>query len=279
LRRGDIIAARFFPNQLCYGFIPVPIIAITREVSPNLNRCELSFHDRELIDIGRAVVQHNDYRNCLARLGAHIVSLPAEPAYPDSVFVEDAAVVFDEVAVITRIGTASRRDEGSSLVPTLSQYRPVKFLNDPATLDGGDVLPIGNRIYVGSSRRTNREGIRQLEQILQPYGCDVRPVEVRGCLHLKSACSFIGNNSLLINRSLVDPAPFHSFGCIDVAPDEPAAANTLTLNDLVLMPNSFPLTRDLLEQRGFRVQTIDVSELQKAEAGVTCCSLIFHTNA
>ena len=146
----------------------------------------------------------------------------------------------------------------------------------PATLDGGDVLRVDRLVFVGLSQRTNREGIAQLSDILRPYDYEVQPVEVRGCLHLKSACSYIGNNTILVNRSLIDAEPFREFELIDVPRGRPAAANALLLNDVVIMPASFPKTRALLEERGFRVRTIDVSELQKAEAGVTCTSLIFN---
>lgn len=252
------------------------LTAITREVSPSINKCELSFHARQPIDVAKAIAQHKAYRDCLAELGVRIVSLPAEPELPDAVFVEDAAVVVDEVAVITNMGARSRRPEGITLKDTLSHYRPIKFLVEPATLDGGDVLDIGRCVFVGLSRRTNRQGFAQLRDILGPYDYQVHPVEVRGCLHLKSACSYIGNNTVLVNRSWIDAEPLHRFELIDVPAEEPAGANALLINDVVLIPSSFPKTRGLLEKRGFRMQTIDLSELQKAEAGVTCTSLLFN---
>jgi dimethylargininase len=247
----------------------------------------------------------------LAELGARIVSLPAEPGLPDGVFVEDPAVVVDEVAVISNMGAPSRRPETRSLSEALARYRPLKFLAEPATLDGGDVLRVGRTIFVGLSRRTNREGVEQLSDILRAYDYRVQPVEVRGCLHLKSACSYIGSETVLLNRAWIDAERLRGFELLDVPGDEPAAANVLLLNDVAIMPGlmsqlgmpgfpnhdqdlgdsrrkvwhkrqtpaSFPKTRALLEERGFRVRTIDVSELQKAEAGVTCCSLIFKTLA
>ena len=204
-----------------------------------------------------------------------IVSLPAEPGLPDAVFVEDPVVVLDEVAVISNMGAPSRRPEAESLAKALARYRPLKFLAEPATLDGGDVIRIGRSLFVGLSRRTNREGIEQLRELLRRYGYQVQPVEVRGCLHLKSAGSYIGRNTILVNRSWIEVERLREFELLDVPNDEPAAANALLLNEVVVMPASFPKTRALLEERGFRVRTIDVSELQKAEAGVTCCSLIF----
>jgi dimethylargininase len=255
----------------------MPLTGITREVSPSINNCELSFHARQPIDVAKAVAQHGAYQDCLTELGVAIVSLPAEPELPDAVFVEDPAIVVDEVAVISFMGAPSRRPEARSLADELAHYRPLKFLVEPATLDGGDVMRIGRLVFVGLSQRTNREGIAQLHDILQPYDYQVQPVEVTGCLHLKSACSYIGNNTILVNRSLIDAERFREFELIDVPNEEPAAANALLVRDVVIMPASFPKTRSLLEQRGFRVQTIDLSELQKAEAGVTCTSLIFNT--
>lgn len=252
------------------------LTAITREVSPSINHCKLSFHARQPIDVAKAIAQHKAYQNCLGKLGVRIVSLPAEPELPDAVFVEDAAVITDEVAIISRMGAPSRRPEGNTLMDTLSHYRSIKFLVEPAALDGGDVLVVGRCVFVGLSQRTNREGFAQLRDILRPYDYEVHPVEVRGCLHLKSACSYIGNNTVLVNRSWIDAEQLCRFELIDVPDEEPAGANALLVKGVVIIPGSFPKTRTLLERCGFRVRTIDLSELQKAEAGVTCTSLIFN---
>jgi dimethylargininase len=258
----------------CSSIIVVmSLIAITREVSPSINECELSFHGREPIDVPNAIAQHKAYQDCLAELGARIVSLPAEPNLPDAVFVEDTAVVLDEVAIIANMGASSRRPETASVAEALGRYRPLKFLSGPATLDGGDVLRIGRAIFVGGSGRTNEQAIEQLRELCGGY--DVRSIEVKGCLHLKSACSYIGNNTMLVHRPSMGMEQMSGFELLDVAADEPAAANVLLLEDTLIMPTSFPRTRVLLEERGFCVRSIDVSELQKAEAGVTCCSLIF----
>jgi len=254
-------------------------MAITRPVSRSINNCALSFQARRPIDIAKASAQHRAYEDCLSALGVQVVSLAAEPDLPDSVFVEDPAVIVDEVAIISIMGAPSRRLEAHSIAVALSRYRPIKQLAAPATLEGGDVIRVGRSVFVGLSQRTNREGFRQLRDILRPYDYQVKAVDVRGCLHLKSACSYIGNNSILINRSLVDPEPFRGFELIDVADEEPAGANALFLEDVRIMPASFPKTCALLEQRGLCVRTIDLSELQKAEAGVTCTSLIFNYEA
>jgi dimethylargininase len=254
------------------------LTAITREVSPSINRCELTFHLRRPIDVDKARAQHKAYQNCLAELGVCVISLPAEPDLPDAVFVEDAAVVTDEVAVISRMGAPSRRPEGPTLIDALSSYRPIKFLFEPATLDGGDVMRIGNSLFVGLSQRTNPEGVTQLNKSIGSSHYTVHPIEVRGCLHLKSACSYIGKNTILVNRSRIDADQLRGFQLIDVPDEEPAGANALLIHDVVIVPASFPKTRELLEDRGFRVRTIDLSELQKAEAGVTCTSLIFDSD-
>ena len=255
------------------------LTAITRQVSAGINDCELSFHVRQPIDVAKAIAQHNVYQDCLVELGARIVSLPAESDLPDAVFVEDAALVVDEVAVITNMGAPSRRAESKSLAKTLSQYRPIAFLIEPATLDGGDVLRVGRSVFVGLSRRTNRHGIDQLRDLLRAYAYQVQPVEVKSCLHLKSACSYIGNGTILVNRSWLDAEQLRGFELLDVPAEEPAAANALLLNNVVILPASFPKTRALLENRAFSTRIIDVSELQKAEAGVTCTSLIFNSKA
>ena len=257
------------------AFLVKMLTAITREVSASISDCELSFHARQPIDVAKAVAQHKAYQNCLAELGVQIVSLPAEPELPDAVFVEDAAVVVDEVAVISIMGAPSRRPEADSVAHALSPYRSITFLRESATLDGGDVLRIGRRVFAGLSQRTNREGIAQLRDLLQAFDYEVQPVEVRDCLHLKSACSYIGNDTILVNRALIDAEQFHGFELLNVPDEEQGAANALLIEDVVIIAASFPKTRALLEQQGFRVRTIDVLELQKAEAGVTCCSLIF----
>jgi dimethylargininase len=252
----------------------MPLTAITRQVSPGINQCELSFHTREPIDVAKAIAQHDAYQRRLVELGLHVVTLPAEPELPDSVFVEDPAIVLDEVAVIMNMGAPSRRGEAATLAHALAPYRPLAYLRAPATMDGGDVLRVGRSLFVGLSRRSNHEGIKQLAKIVGPHGYNVQPVEMHDCLHLKSAVSYLGRDTLLLKRSWIDPAPFHRFRLLDVPEEEPGAANVLLVNHTLIMPASFPKTHGFLRQEGFDVRPIDVSELQKAEAGVTCCSLI-----
>ena len=249
--------------------------AILREVSPSIADCELEFLDRQPIDIALAIEQHGQYQRCLQELGVNVEILPAEPEFPDGVFVEDPAIVLDVVAVITRMGAASRRGEGDSLARALGKYRDLLHIVEPGTLEGGDVMRIGKTLYVGYSRRTNIAGIHQLAAMLHPLGYFVVPVEVRGCLHLKTACCYIGDHTVLANRAWLDPDALCSIRILDVPSDEARGANALRIGATVLMPSAFPRTCDLLESSGFRVRGVENSELLKAEAGVTCTSLIF----
>ena len=253
------------------------LTALTRAVSPSINQCEIGFIEREPIDVAKANEQHHEYETLLAELGARVISLPAEPDYPDSVFVEDPVVVVDEVAIMTRMGAASRRGESESLARALADYRPLRWLREPATLEGGDVMRIGRTLFVGLSQRTNREGIEQLAAELRPFGYSIVPVPVRGALHLKTACCPLTDSVILANRAWFDLAPLRDFRIVDVAPGEERAANVLALGGSVIIPACFPRTAGILEREGLRVRPLDVSELMKAEAGVTCCSVIFQT--
>ncbi len=257
------------------------LTAITRAVSPGIVNCELTFLARQPIDLSKAREQHRAYEQLLEKLGAQVISLAAEPTLPDSMFVEDPAIVLDELAVILPLGTKSRFLEAASLACALSTFRPLEYVRPPAALEGGDVLRIGRTLYVGLSSRTNTEGIRQLAAIVASHGYEAIAVPVTGCLHLKSAVTYLGRNTLLANRTWFDPAPFAArrFDWIDVAPEEPHAANALALNNTVIFPTSFPHTRARIEAAGFQVTPLDISELQKAESGLTCSSLLFDAPA
>src|SRR5713101_863511 len=251
------------------------LTAITRAVSPAIVHCELSFIDRKPIDLATAQEQHHAYEKLLEKLGARVISLPAEPELPDSMFVEDPAIVLDELAVILPLGTATRRREAPSLAQALAKFRKLETISLPGTLEGGDVLGIGRRLFVGLTQRSNAEGIRQLAAILAPHHYEVIAVPVTGCLHLRSAVTHLGRNTLLANRAWFDATPLTGHQWIDVDPAEPHAANALALGGTIIFPDSFPRTRARIEARGFPVTTIDISELQKAESGLTCSSLLF----
>ncbi len=251
------------------------LTAITRAVSPAIVNCELSFIDRKPIDLAIAQGQHRAYEKLLGKLGVGVISLPAEPDLPDSMFVEDPAIVLDELAVILPLGTETRRREAPSLAQALAAFRKLEYVSLPGTLEGGDVLRIGRKLFVGLTRRSNAEGIRQLAAILAPHNYDVITVPVTGCLHLKSAVTHLGRNRLLANRAWFGTTPLAGHEWIDVDPAEPHAANALALENTIIFPASFPRTRARIEARGFQVTSIDISELQKAESGLTCSSLLF----
>ena len=250
-------------------------VAITRQVCAAIGECELTHLPRVPIDFARATAQHHAYEQALVTLGCQVLSLPAQLTQPDSVFVEDAAIVLDEIAIVTRPGAPSRRPETTSIAEALTAYRRIWFVEAPGTLEGGDVLRLGKHLFVGVSGRTNQSGIMQLRAVGWEHGYTVMAVPVAGCLHLKSAVTQVGDRTLLINPGWVDPSQFGEFDVIEVDPDEPYAANGLLVGDRLLYPSSFPRTRARLEAGGIAVVPVDVSELQKAEGAVTCCSLIF----
>jgi dimethylargininase len=226
------------------------------------------------IDLNTARLQHHEYIEALKKVGCSVVELPAEADLPDSVFVEDAAFVLPEVAVITRPGADSRKPETESITRALSPYIKLIQVQEPATIDGGDVLVLGKNIYVGLSTRSNEHALKQLSQELCDYGYQVTGVQMHDCLHLKSAVTSVDEKTLLINRNWVDTHHFEKFDWIEVDPSEPFGANCLPIGESIIFPTAFPNTLASLEERGYRVITVDVSELAKAEGAVTCCSLI-----
>jgi dimethylargininase len=256
----------------------LPLIALTRDVSPTLQDCELTHLAREPIDLDRARAQHRAYERALASLGCRVERLPAEPDLPDAVFVEDTAVVVDELAVVTRPGAASRRPETPSMAAALSTYRRLATLTAPGTLDGGDVLRVGHRVFVGRSSRSNDAGVEALRCALEPWGYSVTGVDLDGCLHLKSAATEVGPATLLVNPTWLEPGALGATRVVEVDPDEPMAANGLWVGGAVLYPSAFPRTRRRLERSGIDVVAVDVSELAKAEGAITCCSVVFSVN-
>ncbi len=252
-----------------------PWIALTRDISPALEHCELTHLERAPIDLARAREQHEAYERALAELGCDVRRLPAGDDMPDSVFIEDTAIVLDEVAVITRPGAASRRGETAAVADALAAHRKLVRLDAPARLDGGDVMVVDRALFVGRSERTNMTGIRQLRDALRRYGYTVQAVPVHGCLHLKTAVTSLGDGRLLINRDWVPADAFAGYELIDVDADEPFAANALRIGDRVVYPTDFPRTHERLEAAGMDVVTVPADELAKAEGAVTCCSLVF----
>jgi len=249
-------------------------IALMRGVPPTLADCELTFHEREPIDLALAVAQHAAYGDLLRSLGLEVVELPADPALPDCCFVEDVAVVLDEVALLTMPGAASRRPEIVAVEAALSRFRPLERTALPATLEGGDVLRLGRTLFVGHSARTNEAGIARLAAVAEPLGYRVQPVPVTGCLHLKSAVTALDDERLLANPRWLDMSPFVGKGVVPVDPDEPGAANVLRVGGVVVAHPGFPRTLDRIAALGYAVRPLDVSEFVKAEAALTCKSLL-----
>jgi dimethylargininase len=254
------------------------LIALVRPVSASIGRCQLSCVERSPIDLARARAQHADYCRTLTGHGLAVHELPPADELPDAVFVEDTAVVLDEVAVITRPGADARRPEVAATADALTAWRDRVWLDVPATLDGGDVIVAGRTVYVGISTRTNDAGRAQLAAALKPFGYRVRAVGVAGCLHLKSAATLVADGLLLANPRWLDLEAFDGVDHLPVAPDEPHAANTVRLPDAVLMPDAFPRTRARLEAAGLATCTVAADELARAEGGVSCQSIIFNAS-
>ena len=251
------------------------LIAITCPVSPAIDRCELTNLERVPINLKRAVAQHHVYEETLKSLGVEVLHMPGQPHLPDAVFVEDAAVVLDECAIITRPGADSRKPETASIARALAPYRALNMIQAPGTLDGGDVLVVGKCIWVGLGTRSNHSAIDQLQAFLEPYGYAVYTVPVKGCLHLKSAVTSVAQDTLLINPAWVDQASFPNMKFIEVDPSEPYAANALLVGETVIYQPANPITRLRLEAAGIHPILVDQSELAKAEGALTCCSVIF----
>lgn len=252
-------------------------IALTRDLTEAISRCELSHLARAPIDVPLAVAQHAEYEQCLMELGCRVHRLPADATMPDAVFIEDTAVVVEELAVVTRPGAESRRPEVEAVAPALAAWRSLASIEAPGTLDGGDVLPIGRTIYVGHSARTNRDGIAQLAQLLAPWMYRVVPVQTRDCLHLKTAVTSPAPGLVVVNPAWVSASIFEGCTAIEVDPAEPFAANVLRVGDVAVCAAEFPRTNARLADAGVTVRTVAMSETAKAEGGVTCCSVIVDT--
>jgi dimethylargininase len=268
-------ARNLFPRDVYSANFLVVLTAITRAVSPALVKCELSFIPRQPINLEIAQQQHHAYEKILGQLGARVISLPAEPALPDSMFVEDPALVLEELAVVFPLGTETRRREAATIAAALAPFRKLAHVELPGIIEGGDILRIDRKLYVGLTARTNVEGISQLAGIVAPHGYEVIAVPVTGCLHLKSAVTALDNHTLVANRAWFESSLMKNYVWVDVDPAEPHAGNALAISDTVMFPASFPRTRARIEARGFQVMPIDISELQKAESGLTCSSLLF----
>ena len=250
------------------------IVAITREPARAMTGCELTYLERRPVDAALAAEQHRAYRETLASCGARVVALPAVEEMPDSVFVEDTAVVLDELAVLTSPGSHSRRGEVGLIEPEVARLRPVERISLPATIEGGDVLRAGRRLFVGLSPRTNHEGVEALRRLASPLGYEVRAVEVRDCLHLKTGCSALDDETILVNPAWVDADAFRGYEVVRVHAEEPWAANTLRVGGSLCVSAAHPRTAELIARRGHDLRPLDISEFAKAEGGLTCMSVL-----
>ena len=248
--------------------------AITRKPAPNFadgittsNLGEPSF--------ATMLQQHQTYVQTIQSLGIKVVELEALPDFPDAYFVEDVAVVTPYVAVITNPGAPARNGEQKEMISPLSQFRPIAYITDPGTVDGGDILMVENHFFIGISERTNAEGAKQLGTILAKHGHTVTAVSVADGLHLKSSVNYVGNNTLLLTEEFASGPEFEGYDKIILDNEEAYAGNTLFINNTLLTPQGFPKTKAKLEQLGFPIIELDVSECQKMDGGLTCMSLRF----
>lgn len=265
--RRDMIRVVYMPK----------LVALTRAVSPAMADCVLTHQPRVPLDVALATKQHAAYERALEALGCIVHRLSSAPDMPDAVFIEDTAIVLDEIAIITRPGAVSRRQETGEVEEWLKHRILLARIEPPGTMDGGDVLVVGRRIFVGASSRTNAEALEQMRRIVEYFGYAMEVVEVQSCLHLKSAVTAVADTVLLVNRRWVADSAFASYELVDVHPQEPTAANIVRVGGQLLYSAAFPWTLERLRGRGVQVATVDVSELAKAEGAVTCCSLIMKT--
>jgi dimethylargininase len=236
----------------------------------------LSRSDYGKPDYEHALQQHNLYVEALKKCGVQVTIMKANERYPDSVFIEDTAVLTEKCAIIANPGAFSRQGEEMEVKEELKKfYKNIETLFTPGTLDGGDVMRVGNHFFIGLSERTNMAGTQQLKIILEKYGFRSTFVEFEEMLHLKSGVSYLTHNNLLITGEFLENPIFGKFTLIPVEEDEDYAANSIWVNGFVLVPSGFPNTRKAIEKVGYKVIEVDVSEFQKLDGGLSCLSLRF----
>jgi dimethylargininase len=249
-------------------------LAICRKPGKNfaqgLTTAKLGTASFELIE-----AQHQAYIQTFEALGVSVITLEPLEAHPDAYFVEDTAVVTPQIAVITRPGAPTRRAEADSMARVLQSYLPTVRIQAPGSLDGGDVLKVGNHLFIGISQRTNREGAQQLGHLLRPYGYRWTPVPVDAGLHLKSSVNRIDDDTLIITEAFADREAFRCYSKIVVDRREAYAANTLRVNETLITPAGFPETGRKLERTGLKVIALNMSEVRKMDGGLTCLSIRF----
>jgi dimethylargininase len=254
---------------------PIARVAITHSPPASLEQGERSFVGRDPIDMSKARAQHAAYCDLLRSLGCEVVTLDVNAKFADGVFVEDTALVLDELAIMTNPGAESRRGEVAGIAAALDKHRALRAIEPPGTLDGGDIVVNGRLVLVGRSQRTNAAGTDQLRQNLRGFGYVVRTVGMRDCLHLKSACCALPDGRLLVNPNWVELKDLRGFDIVEIDASEPFAADVITIGRTVISAAAHPKTAALIGTLGFDSKTIDLGEFAKAEGGVTCLSLVF----
>ncbi|CCQ90571.1 putative N(G),N(G)-dimethylarginine dimethylaminohydrolase [Nitrospina gracilis 3/211] len=248
-----------------------PLTALVRPPAATFLQA-LSRHKKQVpIDFPLSLRQHRFYVETLVSLGVKVDVLEPLDAFPDSTFIEDNAIILDDMALLTSMSATSRRGETLQLKAAMERHYKVEILEPPVFVDGGDVLQVGSKIFVGQSTRTNSLAVEAIAKFTRR---PVVPIAVNGALHLKSAVSCLTGELLLIDPEKLDPAPFEDHSWIEVAHGESNAANCLTINGTVLMPSGYPETRALVEKRGLEVRAMPVSEFEKADGGLTCLSIL-----
>lgn len=271
-QRADLVVALF--AGVFAGKVMIGRMAITRAPGPELSECLLTYVDRLPIDTDLAVAQHQAYEKLLQEFGYECRSLAADRRFPDGVFVEDVAVVLDEIAIITAPNPVSRQGEWPSVEVELRNCRPIRHLPRQVTLEGGDVLRIGRNLLVGISTRTDVRGYAAFDQIVAEYGYRTRAIKVHGGLHLKTVCTALDDQSLLVDPRGINLSELAPWRTVTVPDDEPWGANVMRLDQEIVVSSAASATAAMLERMSYRVRMLDISELQKAEAGLTCLSLL-----
>lgn len=248
--------------------------AIVRKPGKNF-AMGLTSHKKKAPSYELVVKQHEDYIRELESVGFEVTILEPLENFPDAWFVEDTAVVTPEIAVITNPGAESRNGEKESIATALADFRRIVHLKTPGTLDGGDVLMVGTHFFIGISQRTNREGAAQLGHILEEYGYTWAMVPVVNGLHFKSSVNYLGRDTLLMTKDYTDLQELRGYKKIIAPPEESAACNILPVNDRLMIPGGFPLTRKKIESLKIEIIELDMSEAQKMDGGLTCLSIRF----
>ena len=249
--------------------------AIVRRIPNSFKHCITTMENKVPINVEMARVQHQNYCEILESLGLQLIRLDADEDLPDCCFTEDTVIVMDEIAIIANPVMSSRKGELDEIINTLKPYRKLYQLQSPAYLDGGDVIQIDRKLFIGLSARTNMAAIEQVADWVAGYGYEVISVPVNNTLHLKSASTYIGMGTVLLSPENVDPIYFSKYQVIEVPSSESYCADALAVGNNVLIPEGYPGTKAKLIQHGFQVITLDVSEIKKADGALTCMSVIF----